>query len=57
MDYTMMVNLLWDLGTGIGVGLLACGAWLWLEHGIFAEGTDESRPDATPEQPLTHTFS
>jgi hypothetical protein len=57
MDYTMMVNLLWDLGTGIAVGLLVCGAWLCLEHGLAAEATDESRPDATPAQPLTHTFS
>ncbi|HEY7743402.1 MAG TPA: hypothetical protein VIA19_10180 [Burkholderiales bacterium] len=57
MDYTMMVNLLWDLGTGIAVGLLACGAWLCLEHRIFGEGTVESRPDADPAQPLTHKFS
>lgn len=57
MDYTMMVNLLWDLGTGIAVGLLACGAWLCLEHRFAAEVAEESRPHAAPAQPLTHTFS
>lgn len=57
MDYTMMVNLLWDLGTGIAVGLLACGAWWCLEHGLAPEGADQSRADATPAQPLSGTFS
>lgn len=57
MDYTMIVDLLWDLGTGIAVGLLACGALLCLEHRIAADGKEERRPDSAPSQSEPHSFS
>jgi len=56
MDYTMMVNLLWDLGTGISVGLIAYGAWLCLEHRFAAGDVEESRSHA-PAQSVPHSFS
>lgn len=52
MDYTMLVNLLWDLGTGIAVGLLACGAWVCLEHRFAADDVEESTPHATPTRSM-----
>ena len=52
MDYTMLVNLLWDLGTGIAVGLLACGAWACLEHRFAADDVEESTPHATPTRSM-----
>jgi hypothetical protein len=57
MDYTMAVNLLWDLATGISVGLLACGAWLCLEHRFDGGNIEESRSQSAPEQSLPHSFS
>jgi hypothetical protein len=57
MDYTMMVNLMWDLGTGISVGLLAYGAWLSLEHRFAGDGVEDSRSQSAPAQPLPHSFS
>ena len=56
MDYTMMINLLWDLGTGISVGLLAYGAWLCLEYRFAAEDIEESRSH-TPFQSMPHSAS
>jgi hypothetical protein len=57
MDYTMMVNLLWDLGTGISVGLLAYGAWLCLEHRFASGDTKESRSQSAPTQSIPHSLS
>ena len=57
MDYTMMINLLWDLGTGISVGLLVYGAWLYLEHRFAAGGIKESRSQSAPTQSIPHSFS
>ena len=56
MDYTMLVNLLWALGTGISVGLLAYGGWLCLAHRFAADDVEESRAQ-TPAQSLPHFFS
>ena len=57
MDYTMMINLLWDLGTGISVGLFAYGAWLCLEHRFAAGDIKESRSQSAPTQSIPHSFS
>lgn len=57
MDYTMMIDLLWDLGTGISVGLLAYGAWLCLEHRFTADRPAESRSETAPSQSMPHSFS
>jgi hypothetical protein len=57
MDYTMMINLLWDLATGISVGLLAYGAWLCLEHRFSSGAAEERRPHAAPTQSMPHFFS
>jgi hypothetical protein len=57
MDYTMMINLLWALGPGTSVGLLAYGAWLCLEHRI---GTDDAKgrtKQPAPSQSMPHSFS
>ena len=55
MDYTMMINLLWDLGTGISVGLLAYGAWLCLEH-KFLPHNEKSRSQQAPAQSMPHSI-
>lgn len=54
MDYTIAVDLLWDLATGVSVGLLAYGAWLCLEHRLFADAVQESHPDSSSAQPMPH---
>jgi len=57
MDYTMMVNLLWGLGTGISVGVLAYGAWLCLEHRFAADDEVESRSQPAPTRSIPDSFS
>jgi hypothetical protein len=52
MDYTILVNLLWDLATGVSVGLLAYGAWLCVQHRFAAGDKEERKSDATPTQPI-----
>lgn len=48
MDYTILVNLLWDLATGVSVGLLAYGAWLCLEYRFELGEIEEAKPRAVP---------
>jgi hypothetical protein len=38
MDYTIVINLLWDLATGVFAGLLAYGGWLCLVHRSAVNG-------------------
>lgn len=52
MDMTMTVNLMWDLATGISVGLLACGAWICLEHWIEGDEPKASSRGATSARPV-----
>jgi hypothetical protein len=46
MDYTILANLLWDLATGVSVGLLVYGAWLCLEYRYATDEIEETKPDA-----------
>ena len=46
MDYTIAVNVLWDLATGVFVGLLAYGGWLCLEHRSAANENEKRSPDS-----------
>jgi len=46
MDYTIAVNVLWDLATGVFVGLLAYGGWLCLEHRSAANENKKHSPDS-----------
>lgn len=46
MDYTILANLLWDLATGVSIGLLAYGAWLCLESRYAIDEIEETKPDA-----------
>ena len=52
MDMTMAVNLMWDLGTGISVGLLAYGALLCLEHRLEGDEPKASRFEAAQVRPV-----
>lgn len=56
MDYTTMINLLWDLGTGISVGLLAFGAWVCLEHRFAPDDKKENRSQQAPTQSMPHSM-
>jgi hypothetical protein len=48
MDYTILINLLWDLATGVSVGLLAYGAWLCVEYRFAGDEKEVRKPDAIP---------
>ena len=48
MDYTILVNLLWDLATGVSVGLLVYGGWLCVQFRLGADKVEERKPDAAP---------
>jgi hypothetical protein len=50
MDFTTAVTLLWDLATGVSVGLLAYGAWLCLEPQFAAHDREERSPSSVPTQ-------
>lgn len=52
MDYTILVNLLWDLATGVSVGLLVYGGWLCVQH-RFASDQGEERQSVTAPMHLT----
>ena len=52
MDFTTAVNLLWDLATGISVGLLAYGAWLCLEYRFASDGREQSDAASVPTHSL-----
>ncbi|HEY7656797.1 MAG TPA: hypothetical protein VH881_08030 [Burkholderiales bacterium] len=52
MDLTMAVNLMWDVGTGISVGLLAYGALLCLEHRLGGDEPKASSFQAAPARPV-----
>jgi hypothetical protein len=48
MDYTILANLLWDVATGVSVGLLAYGAWLCVEYRFAADRVEESKLASAP---------
>jgi hypothetical protein len=52
MDFTTAVNLLWDLATGVSVGLLAYGAWLCLEYRFASDDLEESKAASIPTHSL-----
>jgi hypothetical protein len=52
MDMTMAVNLMWDVGTGISVGLLAYGALLCLMHRLEGDEPKASSFEAAPLRPV-----
>jgi len=51
MDFTMAANLLWDVATGVSVGLLAYGAWLCLNYRLGTGETDESHAAPASVEP------
>jgi hypothetical protein len=46
MDYTILVSLLWDLATGVSVGLVAYGAWLCVEYRYAIDEIEATKPHA-----------
>jgi len=46
MDYTILVNLLWDLATGVSVGLLVYGGWLCVQYRFGVDEGEERKADA-----------
>ena len=48
MDYTILANLLWDLATGVSVGLLAYGAWLCVQYRFATDQVEEHQSVTAP---------
>jgi hypothetical protein len=44
MDYAILVNLLWDVATGVTIVLVAYGAWLCLEHHETIDEIEKTKP-------------
>jgi hypothetical protein len=51
MDYTILVNLLWDVATGVTIVLVAYGAWLCL---AYRETIDEIEKTKKPHFVCMH---
>lgn len=48
MDYTILVNLLWDLATGVSVGLLVYGGWLCVQYRLGVDEVEVRKPEVAP---------
>ena len=44
MDYTILVNLLWYLATGVALVPVAYGTWLCLENRHAVDENEETKP-------------